>query len=154
MVDVIHHVERPLRALKEAARVLRSGGRLILCEPAITPLSEIFYRLFHEEPVDMSIDPLQDGAISADRNPYNSNQAIPTLLVGRYRNALAAILPELSFRQTEWFSFFAYPLSGGFQPWSLLPLVTAAPLLTFEWRLRHLLGRLAAFRLLAVYERH
>jgi SAM-dependent methyltransferase len=153
MMDVLHHVENPLRALREACGVLRVGGRLILCEPAITPLSGIFYGLFHEEPVDMSADPLREGSISADRSPYDSNQAIPTLLVDRYRVALAAALPELALVQVDWFSFLAYPLSGGFQPWSLLPAKVAEPLLALEWRLRHTLGRLAAFRLLAVYER-
>jgi SAM-dependent methyltransferase len=153
MMDVLHHVENPLRALREACGVLRVGGRLILCEPAITPLSGIFYGLFHEEPVDMSVDPLREGSISADRNPYDSNQAIPTLLVDRYRVALAAALPELALVQVDWFSFLAYPLSGGFQPWSLLPAKVAEPLLALEWRLRHTLGRLAAFRLMAVYER-
>jgi SAM-dependent methyltransferase len=37
MVDVLHHVEYPARAMNEFARVLRKGGRLIFCEPAITP---------------------------------------------------------------------------------------------------------------------
>ena len=46
MVDVLHHIGSPLRFLKEAARVLRPGGRLIFCEPAITPLSGLFYRSF------------------------------------------------------------------------------------------------------------
>jgi SAM-dependent methyltransferase len=57
MMDVLHHVENPLRALRQACGALRVGGRVILCEPAITPLSGLFYRHFHEEPVDMSVDP-------------------------------------------------------------------------------------------------
>jgi len=153
MMDVLHHVEFPLHALREFHRVLRRGGRLIFCEPAITPLSGIFYRLFHDEPVDMSADPLASGRISAGRDPWLSNQAIPTLLVGRDRRRLAAALPGLRLTKVERFSFLAYPLSGGFQEWSLLPAGMADPLLALEWRTRHLFGRLAAFRLLAVFER-
>lgn len=153
MVDVLHHIESPLRFLQESHRVLRPQGRLIFCEPAITPLSGVFYRLFHEEPVDMSADPLAAADISADKDPYDSNQAIPTLLLGRYRAALARAVPGLAVERIEWFSFLAYPLSGGFQPWSLLPKAVARPLLELEWMARGWLGRLAAFRLLAVVRR-
>ena len=96
MVDVLHHIESPLRFLNEAARVLRPGGRLIACEPAITPLSGIFYRLFHDEPVDMSVDPLKPVETLAPKDPYDSNQAIPTLLVGRYRDACRHAVPGLA----------------------------------------------------------
>jgi SAM-dependent methyltransferase len=153
MVDVIHHVQNPLRFLNEAARALQDGGRLICCEPAITPLSGVFYRLLHHEPVDMSVDPLRDEPISLDKDPYDSNQAIPTLLVGRFREALARAVPALRLTSVDWFSFLAYPLSGGFKRWSLLPSGAADPLLAAERRLRGPLGRLAGFRLMAVYEK-
>lgn len=153
MVDVLHHIERPVRFLAEADRVLAPGGRLIFCEPAITPVSGIFYRLFHPEPVDMRADPLADGPLTPGRDPFESNQAIPTLLAGRFRSALAQRLPRLALVSCERFAFAAYPLSGGFRRWSLLPRVAAAPLLEVEWALRHVMGRLAAFRMLAVYER-
>jgi len=153
MVDVLHHVEHPIHALTEAARVLRAGGRLIFCEPAITPLSGVFYRHFHPEPVDMSADPLAVGAVTPEKDPWHSNQAIPTLLVDRYRTAMAQVVPQFTLVRVERFSFFAYPLSGGFRPWSLLPRRAAGPLLAAEWSLRTLLGRFIAFRLLAIYDR-
>lgn len=153
MVDVLHHIENPLSALREFARVLKPGGRLILCEPAITPLSGIFYRHFHPEPVDMAADPLGEGAITPGRDPFESNQAIPTLLAGRDRERLAAALPAFRLTDLERFSFLAYPLSGGFRPWSLVPAALTKPLLDLEWAMRGAFGRLAAFRMLAVYER-
>lgn len=151
LVDVLHHLERPMRFFAEAERVLAPGGRLIFCEPAITPLGGLVYRLFHHEPVDMRADPLQDGPITAGRDPCDSNQAVPTLLTGRYRDALAARVPGLALVTLERFSFAAYLLSGGFRPWSLLPAFAAVPLLRIEWSLRRLLGPLAALRLLAVF---
>ena len=121
MVDVLHHIEYPARAMNEFARVLRKGGRLIFCEPAITPLSGVFYRLFHEEPVDMSANPLKEGAITQDKDPWDSNQALPTLLTGRYSAQTQKAVPELTLRSLQRFSFLGYPLSGGFKRWSLLP---------------------------------
>jgi SAM-dependent methyltransferase len=153
MVDVLHHVERPLYALSEAARVLRPGGRLIFCEPAITPLSGLCYRNLHPEPVDMSVNPLVNGEITPGKDPWLSNQAIPTLLVGRYRETLTRVVPSLALLNVDRFSFFAYPLSGGFRPWSLLPEAITETLLTIEWKLHRVLGRLAAFRMLVVYEK-
>ena len=97
---------------------------MIVCEPAITPLSGLFYRRFHDEPVDMAADPLASG-ISANKNPYDSNQAIPTLLTGRYREACESAVPALNLEHVDYFSFLAYPLSGGFRDWSALPAALA-----------------------------
>ena len=33
LLDTLHHLERPLRFLREAARVLRPGGRVVMIEP-------------------------------------------------------------------------------------------------------------------------
>ena len=153
MVDVLHHVENPVKALRGIADVLAPGGRFIMCEPGITPLSGLFYKAFHQEPVDMSVDPMRDGDISPNRHPWDSNQAIPTLLTTRFRGELAKQVPELRLVGLDFFSFVAYPLSGGFKRWSLLPIAVARPLLALEWSLRALFGRLAGFRLLAVYEK-
>jgi len=61
MFDVLHHLDRPRMFLQEA--VLRRGGRIVMVEPAITPLSGPFYRNFHPEPVIMSADLLLDGPL-------------------------------------------------------------------------------------------
>ena len=153
MVDVLHHIEFPLLFLREAARVLRPGGRCIMVEPGITWGSTLFYRFIHQEPVRMRADPLLEGAPDSDRDPYDSNQAIPTLLVGRDRERLAKLLPELKQKQVTWFSFVAYPLSGGFKSWALLTDRVARYVLAVERMLEPLLGRWLAFRVLIVLEK-
>jgi len=153
-VDVLHHIEYPIRFLREAERVLQPGGRLILVEPAITPVSWVFFRLFHPEPVIMGEDPLREGQRDPNRKPFDANQAIPTLLFGRYRERMAALVPSLSLAQFERMSLFAYPLSGGFRPWRLIPQSIVELMLGFERRLAPMLGSLMAFRLFAVLEKH
>lgn len=153
MVDVLHHLEFPAVFFREAARVLRPGGRVLMVEPAITLGSTLFYRLFHHEPVRTSADALADGTPDPDRDPYDSNQAIPTILATRDRARFHARFPELRIMQTEWFALAAYPLSGGFQPWSLVSAGAARRLMRFERAIEPLVGRLAAFRVMIVIEK-
>ena len=153
MFDVLHHIEFPRRFLAEASRVLRPGGRIILVEPAMTPLSWPFYHWMHPEPVDLSADPLRDGQPDPTRDAFAANQAIPTRLVGRDRARFAAAFPEFTVTRTHWLSLFAYPLSGGFQPWCLLPHALVRPVLWLEDVLSPLLGRLMGFRMLIVIEK-
>jgi SAM-dependent methyltransferase len=153
MVDVLHHLEFPVAFFREAARVLRPGGRVVMVEPAITWGSTLFYRLFHHEPVRTSADILMDGSPDPGRDPYASNQAIPTLLATRDRDRFHRLFPALRIARVEWFSLAAYPLSGGFKPWSLIGEGAARRLLGIERAVEPVLGRLAAFRMLLVVEK-
>jgi SAM-dependent methyltransferase len=153
MFDVLHHLERPHLFFAEVSRVLKTGGRLVSMEPGITPVSHLFYTFFHPEPVRMEEDPLAPGPLSTNRDPWDSNQGIPTLLFKRNPERFAAIFPTLKLRDVRWIGLFAYPLSGGFRPWSLIPECLVEPLLDFERHLLPILGPLMAFRLLTVVER-
>jgi SAM-dependent methyltransferase len=153
MVDVLHHLAAPAVFLAEAARVLRPGGRLVLIEPAITPLSRLAFTLLHPEPVDMRADPLAARAPPGPRDPFEANQAIPTLLFGRHRAALAALVPDMVLVDCRRFALLAYPLSGGYRPWSFVPGFAVPALLRLEEALAPVLGPLMAFRLFAMLER-
>jgi SAM-dependent methyltransferase len=152
-VDILHHIEWPCRFLAEAQRVLTPGGRLILLEPAITPVSWLFYTLFHPEPVNLRTDPLAEGPTNPGRQPFDANQAIPTLLFGRYRDAFTRMFPMFRLVSLEWLNLLVYPLSGGFRPWCLVPRCSVQWLLRMEDWLNPLLGRLIAFRLFIALER-
>jgi SAM-dependent methyltransferase len=153
MVDVLHHLEFPVVFFREAARVLRPGGRAVMVEPAITWGSTLFYRLFHHEPVRTSAEVLMDGRPDPRRDPYASNQAIPALIATRDRDRFHRLFPALRIEKVEWFALAAYPLSGGFKPWSLISAGMARRMLRLERALEPVLGRLAAFRMLLVVEK-
>ena len=95
MIDVLHHLETPSIFFKEAIRVLKPGGRIIMLEPAITPLSWFFYYFFHQEDVDMSQDPFLVCKSNPNKDPYQSNQAIPSLLFKKHKARFKYDFPEL-----------------------------------------------------------
>jgi hypothetical protein len=103
--------------------------------------------------VRTSADALGDGSPDPRRDPYASNQAIPTLLATRDRARFHRLFPALRIASVQWFSFAAYPLSGGFQSWSLVGDGLARRLLRIERALEPALGRYAAFRMLLMVEK-
>lgn len=152
-VDIVHHIEAPLRFFEEAFRVLKPGGRIILIEPAITVMSSLFYRGFHPEPVDMSVDPFKRVEHDPDRKPFDANQAIPTLLFRDHYDRFSAIFPQHRLIELDWMSLFAYPLSGGFRSWSLIPMRLVDPLLDMEQALPQWMRKVMGFRMLIVLEK-
>ncbi|MBX9804929.1 MAG: class I SAM-dependent methyltransferase [Alphaproteobacteria bacterium] len=152
-IDVLHHIERPIRFFQEASKALQSGGRIILLDPAITPLSWFFYHFIHEEPVILDSNPLEDGPLSSDRKPFDANQAIPTLLFGKHQAAFSKAFPDLRIIQKSFMSLWCYPLSGGFKRWSLIPKFLIKPLLAFEKIMEPYFGFLFGFRILIVLEK-
>jgi SAM-dependent methyltransferase len=155
MLDVLHHLERPIEFLKEASRVLKPGGRIAMIEPAMTTLARRFYDRFHEEPVDMNAEPFAPVTINPDRDPFDSNQAIPSLLfdTAPARRRVEEMIPSLRVRSVDWHSLFAYPMSGGFQKWSLIPAALVSPTLKFEKMIPAILRKHLAFRMMIVLER-
>lgn len=150
LFDVLHHLPAPARFLSEAERVLRPGGRLILCEPYVSPLSYPVYRFFHEERLEMNVDPLAE---TSPRDPFDANQAIPTLLLARRPGELAGRFPSLRLRRLERLAGPSYPASGGFARRPLLPAPLWRALLAVEDLLPEPAFRLVGFRLFAVLEK-
>jgi SAM-dependent methyltransferase len=153
LLDVLHHLSAPAKFFQEAVRVLRPGGRIVLCEPYISPVSSVVYRLFHPEPVDMGVQPLAEhGAF--DKDPFASNQAIPTLLCRtKGRREIERLYPILKIVCFERLAGLSYPATGGFSRPPLLPMALWRVLLALEDRLPAMAYRLIGFRLLAVIER-
>jgi SAM-dependent methyltransferase len=164
LFDVLHHLAAPAVFFEQALRVLAPGGRVVMCEPYLSPLSFPVYRFLHEEPVVMGVDPLavqtgpvKDGARpdQAEKDPFDSNQAIPTLLFGRQagRAAFSSRFPGFIVGEVERFAGPAYPASGGFGGKPLLPFPLWRALRAVEPRLPDVAYRLLGFRMLVSVEK-
>ncbi len=155
MLDVLHHLNRPTEFLKEAARVLRPGGVLAMIEPGMSPASYPFYRYLHQEPADLGADPFRPLFPDGPKDPFDSNQAIPTLLFSRSRvwAEVAKNTPELKLKRSEWLSVAAFPLSGGFKNWCLMPAQLTRTALRIEDALPEWMRKFLGFRLFVALER-
>jgi len=149
-LDVLHHLAAPGRFFEEAERVLRAGGRLALVEPWITPLSWVVYRFLHHERCRLGVDPWSPFP-AGGKDSFDGDAAVPwrmarTTPAGRWR--------ELGFAppRVARLNAFAYLLSLGFRPASLLPAPLAGPLLALD-RASRPLAPLTALRALLTWER-
>ena len=154
LFDVLHHLQCPLLFFAEAQRILKPGGRVIMVEPGITPTSKIMYKIGHEEPVEMKWDMNAPCKVDIDKDPYDSNQAIPTILFKRDSKLFLETVKGFKINSSNWLSLFAYPLSGGFKSWSLLPSKWVHAVLRIEEKILPFLGGLMAFRLIVVLEKN
>lgn len=155
MVDAVHHIPRPFELLREAARVLQRGGRMVLLEPAATPWARLVLGLFHHEPVDLEQDVFAEEGTPAPGNVgYTfANQAFGTLLFVDGAEETQRRIPELRIVDVQRSDFLVYPATGGLSYFCLVPDRLAARLQRAEQRLVRRTARLTAMRLLVVLEK-
>ena len=155
MLDVLHHLQRPVVFLREASRVLAPGGRLAMIEPGMSLVARHFYDRFHHEPADMTANPFAEEEKQSKDDPWDSNQAIPSLMFSTLaaRQQVEATVPGLKVVSVKWLSLFAYPLSGGFKRWCLVSQSVVAPALKMEEWMLPALGSTLAFRQIIILER-
>jgi len=122
MIDVLHHLQKPLDFFKQAHQVLKPGGRIILIEPFPSPFSLIVYKLFHLEPFIFHQNIFSTNLSKKTKQPWDSNQAIAYLLFYKHFKKFKKIYgKKLKTIKKQKFSFLLYPLSGGFENKQLVP---------------------------------
>jgi len=150
MVDVLHYLSAPLIFFREAKRVLIPGGRIIILEPYVSSISHFVYRFLHPEGMDMRVNPLNE-LFSHKKDPFEGNQAIPTIIFDKNRDFFKRKLPYLRVIKNEKMDLFLYPLSGGFQKICLCPSFLWGFVDAIERRFERW-SRYFAFRMLVVIE--
>ena len=151
LFDALHHIENVSLFFDEALRTLKGGGRIIIMDPYISWASWPVYRYLHPEPVDLTQDPLRLTTPRSGRLPFDSNQAMATILFEKELARFQTRYPGLAVRHIKRLAFFAYPLSGGFEHLSMIPRSLVAPTLRLERKLGWL-AQFLAFRLFVVLE--
>lgn len=152
LFDTLHHIENVRLFFDEALRVLPPHGRIIIMDPYISALSWPVYHFVHPEPVDFRQNPFELRGADPGRKPFDSNQAMSTILFERSYRRFQEHYPQFELHVLKRMAFFAYPLSGGFEHRAFLPMGLVRPMLKLEKALEGL-SRLLAFRILVVLEK-
>jgi SAM-dependent methyltransferase len=97
MLDVLHHLPRPLDFMGEVARTLRSGGVVAMIEPWITPTSYVLYRWFHHEDCTLRVD-IRNPFNSNGKKAFDGNAGIPYNLV-RFHSRVSSLPLRLARRE-------------------------------------------------------
>ncbi len=153
VIDVLHHLEYPSIFLKEAQRVLKNGGRLIMLEPYISPFSYLIYKYLHQEDVDFNINVFnQERNVSrCQKRPFDGNSAIPTIIFFKEIRKFKKIFPYFKIVNQKLLSIILYPLSGGYEHKRFIPNWSVPFFLILE-RVLSPFSRLFAFRIFLVLE--
>lgn len=118
MLNVFHHLPDPRDFLFEVTRVLKTGGRAVLIEPAHTWLWSRLYRLFSAEPYDERAT--EWGFAPAGRFT-GANVPLAWIVFERDRERFEKEFPALRLRYRRLHTGFLYLLSGGIWFRSLVP---------------------------------
>jgi SAM-dependent methyltransferase len=154
--DVLHHLQRPLDFLRPAIASLKPRGRMVVCEPALSPWSRFVYGVFHHEPVDDTWDlfGLDGKPPDEDRHHEFANAAIPDLLFWKNRATTVQLLQPSRVVHAQKFGFLLYPLTGGFGYRSYLPSTGFATLQKLEDQImRPFASWLTGMRMIVVLEK-
>lgn len=117
MVNVLHHIPHPHMFFREAERTLKPGGKIIMVEPAYTPVSSYIYKNFHHEP----FAPEDGWEFVSSGRLSSSNQALPYMYMIRDCKKFEKEFPLLTIEKIKLHTSFLYTLSGGLSRKCLVP---------------------------------
>lgn len=131
MIDVLHHVKDSVRFFEEMQRCLKTGGKIVMIEPANTPWSTFIYTRFHHEP----FEPSGEWGFDEGGPLTGANMAIPWIVFFRDMNLFASKFPQLKVCSIQIHTPFRYLLSGGLSLRQLLPSSLYSVICLIEWLL-------------------
>lgn len=117
MLNVFHHIKNPQKALKEMLRCLKPGGKIVMLEPYITPLSYLVYKYIHYEAFDAN----SKWKIMGSGRMTGANTALPWIVFNRDREIFKKNFPNLEISRVKIHTPFSYILSGGVSKYQLVP---------------------------------
>lgn len=147
--DALWQTRDPASFFEKAQAALKPGGRLVMLEPGVTPVSWLFYSLGRDARMNFETDPLAE-----DQRPVK-NLARPSILFNKLEHRIAFMerFPALHLKEQRWLSMLAGPLSDIRGGYSVIPEGAVKGLLDVEECLTPFLARWLSFRLFVMMEK-
>ena len=117
MIDTLHHIPKPYFFLKEATRVLKPGGKIVMIEPANSFWGRFIYRNFHHEP----FEPNAGWEIPLKGPLSGANGALPWIIFERDRVKFEQKFSHLKIHKIKYHTPLRYLLSGGVSMKCIIP---------------------------------
>jgi SAM-dependent methyltransferase len=128
MIDTFHHLPDCEKFLNEAERVLVSGGKILMVEPANSCWGRFIYQNFHHEP----FNPNGDWTFPSSGPLSGANGALPWIIFKRDRELFENRFSNLKIIRMKNHTPLRYLISGGFTLKQLLPDFMYVPVKLFE----------------------
>lgn len=112
-IAVLHHLNYPVKALHEMARVVKAGGNILILEVNDSWLLRLLLFLTKHEYIDTSVDPFgpEPCQTRSDSN-WDGNNAVGDLLFSD-KERLESEIPELEMVHHRFIETFIFLNSGG-----------------------------------------
>lgn len=117
LLDTFHHIPDSYKFLKEAERVLKKGGKIIMIEPANSFWGRLIYKNLHHEPFDEK----GDWNIPESGPMSGANGALPWIVLERDAILFHKHFPNMKIEKITYHTPFRYLLSGGVSLKTIFP---------------------------------
>jgi SAM-dependent methyltransferase len=117
MIDVLHHIKKPKVFFAEAQRCLKTGGKVVMIEPANTLWARFIYKNFHHELFDTSAG----WEINKTGSLSDANVALAWIIFQRDRKLFESEFKNLKIENIRFHTPFGYLVSGGLTYRQLAP---------------------------------
>ncbi len=148
LMFVFHHLGRVEEFLNEAYRCLKSGGEIVIIDPAITIFSKFYYKYFHVDRIDIQA---KGWGFEGGGRLSNSNIALAWIIFFRDRERFNKLYPDFVIEQIEYNTCLSFLLSGGLRIRQLLPASILKILFNVEnWIIQHITNKIAVTMVLTI----
>jgi SAM-dependent methyltransferase len=148
--DVMHHMPDVRRFFAGAMKCLRTGGKILMIEPWLSPWSRFVFQRFHNEPFRPEAE---DWSFPSSGPLSGANGAIPWIVFVRDRQIFETEFPNLVVERIQPMMPFRYLVSGGVSMRSLMPGFIFSSWRYLEGMLEPRMSSLAMFAFVSVRKR-